>query len=392
MNFGLNALLFCIVNLTASFNAVAGNRTEISSQSDEQLLKASPTIPLSLQVGLDSGIFNHATTIPKEGPFDGYMVAGKGLASLEFEDWIVESGLGWHYSALYGTTQDVNASFPEIGHRIYTQSAFAEAGVRLKLHPRFNVGFVAQDYFGADLSLSQRRNLVNNMILGGAAASVDLLGESGVFRIGAQLLGEILDNQRKVIYYGLSLQFGIPLIGSDVLVRKEKITVRRERVETITIPKVISKTIIKDVSKYSIPTRTFTFVRGQGALSKVDQKLISELGQILKSYSSKFKQVTIEATVKKSRNSKRDLKLSQERADALRNVIVGLGLLSPSQIKARGMGGRANLDERGLGKFSLTLVDLSFTELEDESQVNSALTQFFNGLKTPETCRGGQCK
>lgn len=392
MNFGRSALLLCVVNLTASITAVAGNRVEISTHNDEKLIKASAAIPLSLQVGLDSGVFNHTTTIPKEGPFDGYVLAGKALASLEFEDWIIESGLGWHYSALYGTTQDVNVSIPAIGHRIYTQSAFAEAGVRLKLHPRFNVGLVAQDYFGADLSLSQRRNLVNNMLLGGAAASVDFLGESGVFRIGAHLLGEILDNQRKVIYYGLSLQFGIPLIGSDVLLRKEKITIRKERVETLTVPKVVTKTIIKDVSKYSIPARTFNFVKGRGTLNLDDQKLVSELGQILKSYSSKFRQVTIEATVKKSGNSKRDLRLSQERADALRNAIVSLGLLSPSQVKARGMGGRTNLDERGLGKFSLTLVDLSFTELEDETQVNSALTQFFNGLKTPETCRGGQCK
>lgn len=392
MKFTLLALLFYVMNATSPFYAYASDRVEISTESDEKLIKGSAFIPLNLQVGLDAGVFNHTTTIPKEGPFSGYSIAGKGLASLEFENWIIESGLGWHYSALYGTTRDLNPPFTEIGHRVYTQSAFVEAGIRLKLHQRFNIGLIAQDYFGADLSLSQRRGTNDHMLLGGAAASVDFLGESGVFRLGAQLLGEILDNQRQVIYYGATLQFGIPLVGSDTLLRKEKTIIKRERTETVTVPKVVTKTIIKDVSKYSVPARAFRFFKGQGSLSLNDQKLASELGQLLKRFSPSFKQVTIEATVKKTQSPRRDLELSQARADSIKNAIVSLGLLTTAQVKSRGMGGRSNLNERGLGRFSLTLIDLSFTDLVNEPLIIDALTQFFNGRKTPATCRGGQCK
>ncbi|MEY2988269.1 MAG: hypothetical protein RJB13_1790, partial [Pseudomonadota bacterium] len=309
-----------MIHLTASYPVFASDRVEVSTLNDEKLIKGSAFIPLLLQVGLDAGALNHTTTIPNEGPFSGYYLAGKGLASLEFEDWIIETGLGWHYSALYGTTRDPNPPFIEIGHRIYTQSAFAEGGVRLKLHPRFNIGLIAQDYFGADLSLSQRRGTNNHMLLGGASAAVDFLGESGVFRLGAHLLGEILDNQRQVIYYGATLQFGIPLVGADTILRKEKVIVKRERIETITVPKVTTKTVVKDVSKYSVPARAFKFYKGQSALNLDDQKLTSELGQILSNFSSKYKQVTIEATVKKTQNFQRDLKLSQARADSIKNA------------------------------------------------------------------------
>ena len=392
MKFALLILLFCVFSISSTCPVYASDRVQVSTQNDEKIIKGSAFLPLSLQVGLDAGVFNHTTTIPKEGPFAGYSIAGKGLASLEFDDWILESGLGWHYSALYGTTQDSNPPFTEIGHRIYTQSAFAEAGVRLKLHQRFSLGLIAQDYFGADLTLSQRRGAINHMLLGGAAASVDFLGESGVFRLGAQLLGEILDNQRQVIYYAATLQFCIPIVGSDTLLRREKILVKREKTETITVPKVVTKTVIKDVSKYSVPAGAFRFYKGQTSLNLDDQKLASDLGQLLKSFSSKFRQVTIEASVKKTRNSRRDLALSQARADAIKNAIVSLGLLTPTQLKARGIGGRVNLNEKGLGQLSLTLIDLSFVDLEDETQINDALTQFFNGRKTPATCRGGQCK
>lgn len=368
------------------------SEVQVSSETNEKTLRADPLLPLSLQVGLDSGFLDHATTIPNEGPYTGYLIGGKALASLEFEDWIIESGLGFHYSALYGTTRDSNPLSPEIGHRIYTQSAFAEAGVRLRLHPRFNIGLVVQDYFGADLTLSQRRGLVSNMLLGGAAASVDFLGESGVFRIGAQLLGEVLDNQRKVIYYGATLQFGIPIIGSDTLVRQETVTVRKERIEKIVVPKVVTKTIIKEVSKYSVPLGAFNFSKGKSRLNLDDNTLVTELGKVLSRFSKQFRTVTIEARVKKSGRSRRDLKLSQERAESIRNVIVSLGLLKASQVGARGLGGHPNIGEHRKSRLSLTAVDLSFTDLANESELNDALTQFFTGRKTPETCRGGQCK
>lgn len=365
---------------------------QVSSETKEKTLRADPLLPLSLQVGLDSGLLDHATTIPNEGPYSGYLIGGKALASLEFEDWIVESGLGFHYSALYGTTKESNPLSPEIGHRIYTQSAFAEAGLRLRLHPRFNVGLVVQDYFGADLSLSQRRGLVNNMLLGGAAASVDFLGDSGVFRLGAQLLGEVLDNQRKVIYYGATLQFGIPIIGSDTLVRQETVTIRKERIEKVVVPKVVTKTVIREVSKYSVPLGAFNFSKGSGRLNLDDSSLVTELGRILSRFSKQFRTVTIEARVRKSRRPRRDLKLSQERADSIKNTIVSLGLLSASQVSARGLGGHPTVGAHRNARFSLTAIDLSFVDLENETQLRDALTQFFTGRKTPETCRGGQCK
>jgi outer membrane protein OmpA-like peptidoglycan-associated protein len=380
--------------LLASFSlqAAADELPQVYSRNSEKILRGGAPLPLVLQLGIDGGMLSHKTTIPREGPYDGGSLSGKALASFLFDDWLLEGGLGWSYSALYGTIKGENPIDPELGQRIYTQSAFAEAGIRVRLTPRFNIGLIAQDYFGTDLSLSQRKGLVSNMLLGGAMAALDLFGESGIFRIGAQLLAEIPDNNRQVLYYGATLQFGIPLKDYDVLLRKTDVLVRRERVQKIEIPKIITKTVVRDVTKYSLPSGAFRFAKAQSALNPDDQEFAVDLAQTLKQQSTHFKFVTIEAAVKASADPRRDQQLSELRAQSIRNAIVSSVQIPTTRVLAVGLGGRSNVDDRAAPTGSATLVELSFAGLSNPDAVSDALNLLLKRRSTPETCRGDKCK
>lgn len=370
----------------------ASDLPQVYTKNTEKLVKGEAPLPVVLQVGLDAGLLNHSTTIPREGPFSGTAFAGKTLASFLLEDWILEAGLGWSYSALYGKTKGDLPSDPELGHRVYTQAAFAEAGVRFRLTPRVNLGLVVQDYFGADLTLSQRQGLVNNMLLGGGMFAFDLLKESGIFRIGAFLLAELPDNKRQVVNYGATMQFGIPLKNYDVLMRKTDVYVRKERVQKVEVPKVITKTIVRDVTKYSLPIESFKFLKSQTALNPEDQEFANELGQTLKQTSPFYKLVTIEVTVPESGDPRRDQRISEIRALSIRNAIVSTGLMPAQRILARGEGSRRGFAEMNPGTVATTFVDLSFLGLTNPDAVADALNQLLKRRSTPETCRGERCK
>ncbi|MEN9810433.1 MAG: OmpA family [Pseudomonadota bacterium] len=364
---------------------------QISSKTTEKIIRSETTLPTVLQLGTDVGLLNHTTTISNEGPFTGNYLTGKALASFLLDSWILEGGIGWGFSALYGKTRDNNPAAPEIGHRIYTQSAFVEGGMRYRLTPKFNLGLIVQDYFGTDLTLSQRKGLVRNMLLGGGMLAVDLLSESGIFRLGAQYLFEIPDNQRYVQTYGLTLQFGLPLQGYDTLLRKTDVVIRSERIQKVEVPRVISRTVVRDVSKYSLPRDSFRFNRNDALLSPEMQSFILELSSALKPLQPYFKTLTIEAQIKASPDPQRDLRLSERRAQAIRNALVSTGL-NGQRILAAGLGGRPNIGEYASGPFSVTLVDFSFTGLSQPDTVTDELNSLFKRYSTPETCKGEKCK
>ena len=384
------ATLFLLTAIPTS--AFADNPPKVFTKNSERLVKGATPLPIVLQLGIDAGLLNHKTTIPREGPFNGSFISGKIIASLLFENWIIESGLGWSYLALYGTTQGENPTDLELGHRVYTQSAFAEGSLRFRLTPEFHLGLIVQDYFGTDLSLSQRKDTVTNMLLGGGMIAFDLLNEAGIFRIGGQILAEIIDNHRQIVYYGATLQFGIPLKNYDTLLRRTDVLVKQERIQKVEIPKIINRSVIRDVTKFSLPLSSFKFVHSQGTLLQEDQTTASELGETLKLQQQNFKQVTIEASVKASGDPKRDLILSEARAQSIRNAIVSLGLLPINRVLAKGLGGRSLVDDAGQPTSNTTLIDLSFTGLSNPEAVSSALNLFLRRRSTPETCRGDKCK
>lgn len=374
-----------------SLHAVGDELPKVFTKNSERVIKNSSSLPIAVQVALDGGLLTHTPTIPREGPFSGSLVAGKSLASLLFDNWIVEAGLGWSYSALYGVVKGENPTIPDLGKRIYTQSAFGELGLRFRFTPDFHFGLIAQDYFGTDLTLSQRENLVNNMLLAGGMVGFDILGESGIFRLGGQLLAEVIDNQRQVVYYGATLQFGIPITNNDVILRKTDIVVKRERVQKIEIPKVVTRTVVRDVTKYSLPLDAFRFIRSQTALNPDDQFFASALAQTLKEVATHFKTVTIETAIKPTGDARRDLYLSENRAQSIRNAIVSAGSLQENRILAKGLGGRASLDDRQSAPLP-TYVDLSFTGVTNSDAISDALNQLMRRKSTPETCRGEKCK
>ena len=375
--------------LTAVSAQAYANEPQVQWRSNERVIRGDAPVPLVLQMGADVGYLNHTTTIPNEGPFTGTIVAGKSLASFLFDDWIIEGGAGWSFSALYGTTKGENPLEPAIGHRVYTQAGFAEGGLRFRLTPKFNLGIIAQDYFGADLTFSQRKNLVNNMFLGGGMMAVDLLSESGIFRIGATLLAELPDNQRKLLIYGLTLQFGVPLRGYDTILRQTDVVVRSEKIKKVEVPKIVTRTIVRDVSKYSLPKESFHFGKGQSTLAPEDQSFALELATALRELQGNFKTVTIEAHVRSSGDAQRDLRVSELRAQSIRNALVSAGL-SPQRVLSTGMGGRSNIDDKP--SQSVTLIDLSFTGLTNPDLVSETLNALFRRRAVPETCKGDKCK
>jgi outer membrane protein OmpA-like peptidoglycan-associated protein len=364
---------------------------QIYARNSERIIRSNEAMPLVVQLGVDGGYLSHTTTIAREGPFVGGFLAGKSLLSFLFDNWIVETGLGWSYSALYGTIKGPNPTDPTLGQRIYTQSAFAEAGMRFRITPRVNLGLVIQDYFGTDLSLSQRSGLVNNMLLGGGLFAIDLLKESGIFRVTGQLLAEIPDNKRQVVLYSAGLQFGIPIQDYDVLLRNTDVYVRREKIQKVEVPKVITRTVQKDVSKLSLPANVFHFEKSKQNLNPSDQPFVFSLGQTLKQQSAHFRTVTIEVTVRSSGQIKQDTLLSDARAQSIRNSIVSSGALSSERIKAQGLGGRT-LPENLNRLYDPTIIDLSFTGLTNPDSVTNAINQLLLRYSTPETCRGDTCR
>jgi outer membrane protein OmpA-like peptidoglycan-associated protein len=368
----------------------AESAPQVFVRNTEKYIRGDAPVPLVLQLGTDLGYLSHSTTIPDEGPFNGSLLTGKAMASFLFPNWIAEAGLGWSYSALYGTTRSDNPAIPSIGHRIYTQSAFAEGGLRFRLTDKFNLGIIVQDYFGTDLTLSQRKDLVSHMLLGGGMMAVDLLSDSGIFRLGATVMAELPDNQRRVLLYGLTLQFGIPLRGYDILLRKTDVVVRSEKIQKVDVPKVVTRSVVREVSKFSLPRDLLRFTRGQATLTPEDQSFLLELAQLLKQYQDTYRTVAVEVTVKSSGEANRDKKISESRAQSIRNVLVSAGL-NAQRTLATGLGGRTLNADRISGSGSATLVDLSFSGLTQPDQLNDALNNFVKRKATPETCRGEKC-
>lgn len=364
---------------------------KVFSRKTERVIPGDVSIPLVLQVGTDLGHLSHSPSNTNSGPFSGTLMTGKVLGSLLFSDWILETGAGWSYSAIYGQTRADNPLETPLYHRIYTQSAFAEGGLRWRLTPKFHLGLIAQHFFGTDQSLSPTASKTNQMLLGGCLMAVDLLSESGIFRLGASLLGEVLNNNRKVLLYGLTLQFGIPLRGYDILLKKTDVVIRSEKVQRFEVPRVTTQKIVRDVSKYTLPRNTFHFSHGQSFLIPEDQRFLHEVAEILKKHENNYKTVTIETQIRATGSKRNDLRISEERAQTIRNALVTLGL-SPQKVLAAGQGGRQIQADNFGDRYHLTLVDLSFADLSEAEVITDSLNNLIKRRVTPDTCAGEKCR
>jgi hypothetical protein len=165
---------------------------------------AGPEGYLWLYGGLDAGPMEVSTSAVGEKDQSGQQLRPKLLVSYYLnEKWAFDGGLGWTRFSV--DTEDKSTT-------VATRAGFVELSPKWRPTERWQLGLLADFYFGTDLSFAASYQTPGVAVFGGVQAAYDLsVASKWRLRLAAMLLTDVNVTERQ-IYAGMAgLQIGLPI-------------------------------------------------------------------------------------------------------------------------------------------------------------------------------------
>jgi outer membrane protein OmpA-like peptidoglycan-associated protein len=276
-------------------------------------------------LGFDLGYDYLHTDVGGESHKNGLDLGVKALGSWRHETWFLDAGLGYQYESLFGS-----------GISVQTGSPFAELSGRWKLDPQWSLGPITQLHVGDDNSRSETEDNNSLMWNGGAQLVYELSTDGRPFRVAAEVLTSLTGLEDRNLY---SFKVGVQI----PLGREEK---RIERLPVVVMPVGVTKEVLvreaTEDLKISLNTGTIGFKINSAKLDHKSQTKIRKLGEFLVANKIDMKEIKIgghtDSTGKKDYNQK----LSEQRAQVVKEVLVKAGVKAP--ISTQGFGDTLPID------------------------------------------------
>ena len=239
--------------------------------------------------------------------------------------WVLAFGGGFFYNRVYtGVERDFATEQPLVVReqrnlRIETRSGAAELASRYRLWgSKAEAGILLRNFFGSSLSFSQDKN---------SAASK--------FFIGPQLLIKSTENGEWMQRIDLSLTAALNVPHSQVFLLSLGVGIGKSWLETKAI--ITQAPIEPERIEEILADKVINFPSASSKLQEPALSFLKELGAFLNQHPEYWQEMNVEGHTDKKGKVAYNKQLSQDRADAVRLVILEQGVNQP-KVTAHGFG------------------------------------------------------
>jgi outer membrane protein OmpA-like peptidoglycan-associated protein len=248
-------------------------------------------------------------------------------------------GTAYHY---FTRTDPVNGDV----YRIRAFAGLFELGGRYRLLPQLYLGPVLSLQLGEDLSFREASNTSATptssqtlLLLAGLQALYDLSDSSFSFQLGLRASTDVNISSRQLFLIQGVVQIGLPLLEGN-----------RRQAEPPTPPATTAPPPVAPrpaVEKKTVTTEVdlgkIRFRRGSAMLVSKSRAYLKAVGKLLAAKTETWNTLSVEGHTDRTGRAAFNVKLSQDRADAVKRALVEGGA-SEAKIETKGFGPSVPLD------------------------------------------------
>ena len=354
---------------TTSKERVTGTKT----QKTRSVIKGE-TSGLSAILGGEYGIMN---AIPRDTKLNsakkGTVLEIRGLAGLLYEDWLLDTGLGWYSYKLKGEELLVeDGGAKAVDGELGVSGLFAEFSPSYRITDNLFAGLITQVRFPAQLDYYSEAKT------SGAGFGLGVQTGYQIFNpdLNMRLLVKFASNMGLKNWTDYSImggvQLGLPIRQPDSLVIRKVTVVNKLKEVTEIRRRDFTITITANVMKLALDnTVNFINKKGRPVLTPDSQSFLIDLGGSLQSAITSWETLRIDAE-------------TNAHIHAVRESLVSTGL-PPAKVRT-GRGLKAVLDGGNVS------IDFTFTGVRDPAALSEAIRNSMKAAQVPENCQQGTCE
>jgi outer membrane protein OmpA-like peptidoglycan-associated protein len=360
---------------------------------------------LALFLGAGASYYSIVSQSPgTESNKSGLGYQGKAGLTLYSRLLALELDAGWMQSSVTSTNNVVSV----VGNttsvtqaQVDTRAGLVEFSPRLRFGEHFELGPSAGVLFGTNASFGTTTAQPDSPILGGLKAAMTWQTRELHFRIVAQAQSSLTIPERRVLMGSLGLELGLPLLRGKTVVRETEVhevqennSVEYVETEVPVVQKVeVVKEVVKEVVLFSFDDQIVHFEFDRAQLAKGSSEFVERLGRFLASNPQLWSSLKIEGHTDTRGTADYNLKLSENRAQAVRQTLAQTGVPDDRMV-SRGMGLTSPLDANvsDLSHARNRRVELSFTGVSDTRALRDGINRIRFETTMPSTCADGHCR
>ena len=322
---------------------------------------------LTLYLGGDLGInMTRSQNTDYEAHKTGYTAGLKALLSLYVEKMMLEAGGGWFTNELSGGPARYVHPDGWIDHeKVSTKAGFMELSARYRATPFVTIGPMGYMTLGTDTSFAPYAAPKKEQVFAGFVVAKGTPDEAGALRYGLQTLTDLTIPDRQVIIANVFAQWAIPIVKPAYQVRERKVT----KTEIKTVEKLVNRFF------FALNAQVVNFKYNEAELLPESRRYLESLGRYLAGEgNSEWESLEVQGHTDSRGAADYNLKLSQARAESVKNVLVEQGILE-SKITAKGFGSTKPI-LRGDDDFSRAKnrrVEIVFEGVKDVAKLSQGL-------------------
>jgi flagellar motor protein MotB len=366
-----------------SENSVREDAGETETKTLSQRIESGWTLLLGLNAGTiaESDPVAPAGHEPHSGSaFGGSLILGRYDKKLAYD-----FGLGWSYSRIKGKETD-QPSGQLIDVIVATQAGILFGSARYRVADSFEAGMTLSQWFSPDLSFSSYESKPKTSTFAGIDLVYVSVAREQIFRARVSATYDLAVPDRRISIFSLGLDFGLPLLRNDKLVKKSTVvktkTIVRETEKTVTTSIAVPVQIVLSI----IDNRMVKFSASSPNIDLKSEPYLLRLGGALASIGKSFK--SVEVRIKLSEGTPSNQALAQQRAVQVGQRLVRGGL----PINAVLVKGSVDKSIAATAKQPGMRIELQFTDATDRSLIENTIDGVNRQFAMPDTCVGGECQ
>ncbi len=343
----------------------------------------------TLLLGLNAGSIAESKPVAPAGhePHSGSAFGGSLILGRYDKKLAYDFGLGWSYSRIKGKETD-QPSGQLIDVIVATQAGILFGSARYRLAEYFETGVTLSQWFSPDLSFSSYETKPKTSTFAGIDLVYVSFAREQIFRARISATYDLAVPDRQISIISLGLDFGLPLLRNDKLIKKSTVvktkTIVRETEKTVTTSVAVPVQVVLSV----IDNRLVKFAASTANLDPKSEPYLARLGSALAAISQSFKAVEVRVKLAGAVASENQA-LAQQRAVQIGQRLVRGGMPLKSVMV------KGSIDKSLVTTNSKTpsiRIELQFTDATDRSLIENAIDGVNRQFAMPDTCAGGECQ
>jgi outer membrane protein OmpA-like peptidoglycan-associated protein len=208
-------------------------------------------------------------------------------------------------------------------------------------------------------------------------------GRDVLWRAGIQAFTDINLFERDVYIGLLNVQLGFPIIKQKTLVRDRRFLSVKENVRKQQVERQVEKIVVKENVRFLFEEQIINFEFDKAILSRRSDFFTAELSRFLVANPDVYETVTIEGHTDTRGSHEYNLKLSDERAAAVRLSLQRNGV--PAQrIRSQGFGFTRQIDPNStdLAHARNRRVEMAFGGVRDPNKLREAIDRIKDQVRS----------